>query len=488
MITWMQRHKKYLIITIWISTIAFIGAGFVGWGQFKYGDKASAIAKVGNIEITMSELQKSYSRLYNQYNQMFQGNFDEEKAKSFGLKRQALKQLVNQALLLNLAASYDLQISDEELLDELKTQEYFFKDGAFDKEIYKEVLSRNNLTMKEYEEDVKKQMLIQKTLRLLPVKTSQNEKAIFDTIMSIADKIEYKVLSADAITVNMSDEDLKPYWEKMKDNFKSEVSYDVKYIRQPKISQNYDEAKINEYYTQNKNHFKDKDGKILALEDAKESVVDELNAKETKDTALRGYIAYKKGKLDESVKVEEATLSNSHNPFNAEILEQIKTLSPASPFLKPIFVNGEYFTFELVKTNPATLLSYEEAKSSVAPLYVAEQKREKLHKLADDSYATFKGKSTDFITNRDVTKLADLDPNDAKEFLFQLFSQQNKQGYLMLKSGKVVLFNILEQKLLKNTNIDQGDTIARLKGAMFDEGLIKNLQNKYQTEIFIQGL
>ena len=107
MITWMQRHKKWLIITIWISTIAFVGAGFVGWGQYSYGDKAGAVAKVGSVEITMAELQKSYSSLYAQYNQMFQGNFDEEKAKSFGLQSQALKQLTNQALVLNLAHSYD---------------------------------------------------------------------------------------------------------------------------------------------------------------------------------------------------------------------------------------------------------------------------------------------------------------------------------------------------------------------------------------------
>ena len=134
MITWMQRHKKYLIITIWISTIAFVGAGFVGWGQYSYGDKAGAVAKVGDIELTMGDLQKSYSRLYSQYNQMFQGNFDEEKAKSFGLQSQALKQLTDQALLLNLARDYDLSVSDEELIAELKTQEYFFRDGLFDKE------------------------------------------------------------------------------------------------------------------------------------------------------------------------------------------------------------------------------------------------------------------------------------------------------------------------------------------------------------------
>ena len=39
MITWMQRHRKYLVVTMWISAIAFVGAGFVGWGQYSYGEK-----------------------------------------------------------------------------------------------------------------------------------------------------------------------------------------------------------------------------------------------------------------------------------------------------------------------------------------------------------------------------------------------------------------------------------------------------------------
>ena len=244
MITWMQRHKKYLIITIWISTIAFVGAGFVGWGQYSYGDKAGAVAKVGNVEITMGELQKGYSRLYSQYNKMFQGNFDEEKAKQFGLQKQALGQLTQQALLLNLAESYDLQVSDAELLAELKTQEAFFDNGVFNKEIYKQVLSRNNLNMKEYEADVKKSLLIQKTLNLLPVKASTNESNILNTIMQIADKVNYKILSDKDIVIDTSDAMLKPFWETTSQKFMTEVSYEVNYIKQEKVSQTYEEAKI----------------------------------------------------------------------------------------------------------------------------------------------------------------------------------------------------------------------------------------------------
>jgi peptidyl-prolyl cis-trans isomerase D len=133
----------------------------------------------------MGDLQKGYSRLYAQYNQMFQGNFDEEKAKQFGLQKQALQQLTQQALLLNLAKSYDLSVSDKELVSVIKTQEYFFKDGVFDKNTYKQVLSQNRLTTKEYENDLRKDILIQKMLKLLPVKTSKNEEKIVDTIFNM---------------------------------------------------------------------------------------------------------------------------------------------------------------------------------------------------------------------------------------------------------------------------------------------------------------
>ncbi|WP_297524453.1 SurA N-terminal domain-containing protein, partial [Sulfurovum sp.] len=81
MISWMQKHNKYLVWTIWVATIAFIGAGFVGWGSYNFGSKASSIAKVGDIEIKQSQLNMVYSSIYERYNQMMQGKLDEKKAK-----------------------------------------------------------------------------------------------------------------------------------------------------------------------------------------------------------------------------------------------------------------------------------------------------------------------------------------------------------------------------------------------------------------------
>ena len=487
MITWMQRHKKWLIITIWISTIAFVGAGFVGWGQYSYGDKAGAVAKVGNIEVTQGQLQKTYSNLYAQYSKMFQGNFDEEKAKSFGLESQALNQLTQQALILNLAESFNLEISDKELLTEIKNQEYFFTDGVFDKAIYKQVLSRNNLSIKDYEEDVRRELLIRKTLKLLPVEANEKEFKIIDTIANIADKINYKVLTAKDINIDTSDEKVKAFWETMKNNFMTDTSYDIKYVKQNKLFKEFDKTQINEYYNDNKTHFKDSEGKILTFEEAKVSVIAELNAKETKKEALRSYIAYKKGKLEDS-KIKTATISASSNPFGNDVIVKISKLTMASPFLKPILVGEDYYTFELIKINSPKAKTYEEAKISVLPIYIDQQKKEQLLNLAKNSIETFNGDTTPFITVTDTAKLTKLESTSADDFLIQLFSTQTKRGYILLKDTNIVMYNILEQKMLTSTNTNPNNPIVRLKSAMFNEGLIKKLQNKYKTEIFIQGL
>jgi len=184
---------------MWISTIAFIGAGFVGWGQYSYGEKATAVAKVGTIEISMRELQQSYSRLYNQYNQIFQGNFDEAQAKSMGLQKQAMQQLINQAMILNLAASLKLKTTDNELLHALMQEHAFYKDGRFDKETYQKVLRQNNMNIQEFESDTRKSLLIQKTMALYAPKGVPLESKALEMPFLIADKIQYKILRGSSI-------------------------------------------------------------------------------------------------------------------------------------------------------------------------------------------------------------------------------------------------------------------------------------------------
>jgi len=488
MISWMQRHKKYLIITIWISTISFVGAGFVGWGQYSYGDKATSVAKVGDIEISRGELQKAYSNLYAQYNAMFQGNFDEEQAEKLQLKRQAIKKLIDQALLLNFADEYGIIVNDKEVLQNLLTQKYFFKNGVFDKEVYKQVLLRNNLTPTEYEAEVKKQLKITKLLKLFHIDVNKNEPKIFETFLNIADKLKYKILDPNKIKVDTSDDKVKQFWETKKQNFMTEVKYKIEYIKQKKVHKTYDDTTISQYYNKNKLHFRDKDGKILPLASAKDQVIAELDAKTTKKEALKIYIAYKKEKLEKTVKKETLVISISNNPLGDAVFNKVSKLSTTKPYAKPLQVQDDYYIIKLQEIIPAQTKTYKEAKSEVLPLYVETMKKQKVLELAKKSFQKFQGQESEFITIEDVNKIKGLTPNEANEFLPALFMSDAKDGFIPLQNGKVILYNILEQKLLNKKHNDLNNSIVEIKKGIFNDALIKNLQHRYQIEIFLKGL
>ena len=156
--------------------------------------------------------------------------------------------------------------------------------------------------------------------------------------------------------------------------------------------------------------------------------------------------------------------------------------------MKPVLINDEYYTIKLVKVNPSQAKTFEAAKSEVLFLYTAQAKKSKLLELANSSVKSFTGKTTDFITVMNVNDIDGLAAEEAGEFLQKLFVSKEKRSFIVLNSGKIILYDILEQKLLDNSNSDQSSLVMKLKSAMFNEGLIKNLQNKYKTEIFIQGL
>jgi peptidyl-prolyl cis-trans isomerase D len=444
MITWMQHHRKYLVVTIWVSTFAFIGAGFVGWGQYSYGDKASAVAKVGDVSITTDEFQKAYSNLFNQYNQIFQGKLDEKQAQKFGLQRQALQNLVSQALILNLAKSYKITVSDEELFNMIKNQKSFTKAGSFDKEMYAAVLGQNHLSIKDYEAGMRKELLIQKTLYLFtPVARTLENEAVASA-MGVADKIEYKLLTPEMATATADEAGLKAFWEKHQSEFKKDATYDLSIIH--------------------------------------------MGAQATQNDALHRYIDFKKGSVDPSVNITKTTITARSTLFAPDLLKEITELTTEKPFLKPRKVGDEFVIIKLNNYNPAASKTYEEAKNDANALYVNEMKKSKLQELAQNSYKTFSGTVSDFKTHTQTASLAGLSKDEATEFADKLFTAKQKQGFLTLKSGNVILYNVLEQKLLQDKTVAEENNAMKLKGNLLNQKLMKMLESKYPVKIYAEGI
>ena len=194
MIEWMQTHRKWLVVTIWIATIAFIGAGFVGWGQFQLSRKESVVAQVKDTEVTIKDWQRYYNLIYNEVNQQLNGNLDEATAKKLGLKKIALQRAIRGAILIQFAKDLGLYVTDEDVAKEILK---IFKT----KQNYLTSLKRNNLTPKDFEDGLKKEILVQKLL---------NERVYLFLYAPVHKDYQYLALEAsDRVTYEALNEDGK---------------------------------------------------------------------------------------------------------------------------------------------------------------------------------------------------------------------------------------------------------------------------------------
>jgi len=279
MITWMQKHRKYLVVTIWISTIAFVGAGFVGWGVYDYNtDRASSVAKVGEEKITIKQFQNAYSNLYNYYNEkVFKGTLTKEKAKELKLDNLTINQLIREALLLNYAHDLGIGALDKELKEKLVNMKIFQKNGVFDKDQYYLVLKRIGQKPKEFEDGLKKEIVLNKLRSIISPKTTVLEAEVFGASFFMEDKLEIATIKTADINVSIDENQTKEFWEKNKNRYVKATTYETEVIRVGQKDINITENEISDFYKSEKFRYKDEKGKILSLDKAKDKVNSDEN-------------------------------------------------------------------------------------------------------------------------------------------------------------------------------------------------------------------
>ena len=484
MITWMQRHKKWLVITIWISTIAFVGAGFVGWGSYDYGKQGAVVAVVGDREVSIEEYQQEYSKIYEQYAKMFGPMFSKELAEQLKLKDMAYKQVLQRNLILSYADSLGLDVTNDDIVKELLKYNDFLKDGKFDKDTYVKVLAQNKLTPKVFEDSLKRSILFQKVIVLFELNPSSAEVENLSKLLFIEDDISIKILNSSDIKVDVKDDELKKYWEENKNSYMSEVSYDLEVKEIPLISANSTEENIKEQYEKFKTDYKFPDGKIKSLEESKEQIIKNLDEKFTKTEALKIYLKIKKDeeKLETKVSYIESKLPFS-NENSTKILE-----SKEGEIIKPFFENNKYFIVKLSKKNASQPLSFEQAQATVAKDYGKIMKDKKLDELANTQLKDFSGVNISGVTRESANKITGLEQKEATKFLNELFSSTSKEGIVKL-DGKVVLYKINNSKFAEYNKAKDDivkSNLIQLQEEELMTNLIKKLENSFKIQSSIQ--
>ena len=488
MIAWMQKHNKYLVITIWIATIAFIGAGFVGWGTYQYGSKAGAIARVGDVTISQEKFNFTYQNLYRQYAEMFKGNFDDAKAKKMGLDKEAYRRLVSQAMLLNLAQQYGVIVSDDELAEAIAHLPAFQTNGRFDKRVYETFLEARRIKAKTFESILREDLTIEKLMALLNQNAVPFEKSVVAAALSVSDKIRYQVLNPEKIDVEPTEADLKKLWESEKEKFMTPRHYTLALLWTDTSDINASEADLKTFYQKNSFDYTDAQGKELGFDKARAQVERDYRIKKGKKKALLDYIAFKKGKKQPT---ETKDLPVGDKTLPAKLWKEIETTSPGD-LIKPRPVGDRYVTVRIEKTTAPRPMSFDEAKEKVAAQWKAQAAEKAIAREAKTLLKTPQklAKESSWIGLTKPVTLPPLTPVESQQFVQKLFTSGKKEGMIDL-SGKKVLYSIVQQKFSdKEDNVTKmlvGRTADRIKKGEFEGSLLKTLYSKYPVKSFVKG-
>jgi len=493
MISWMQKHNKYLIVTIWVATIAFIGAGFVGWGSYNYGSKAGTIAQVGEVEISRAKLDLTYSNLYEQYNFMFKGKFDDEQAKKMNLIGQAFNSVATQAKLLNLANEFGILVSDEELAQEIAQIKGFQKDGVFNNDIYTQYLKRVRLKANIFEEIVRDDVKINKLFTLLNTGSVDFEQNILSSSINLADKIAYRVVTPNEPEINITIDEakLKEYWSKEKAQYLTPKRYVFDVLWTDTNETEYTQAQLDEFYKNNSFNYLDSNGSVLTLADAKESVVRDLKLKKTKKSAQKSYIKYKKGQVEKS---ETIAVDFNSPKFTQEVWEAINKKG-INDILKPKIVGDRYATLKIIEVKEPEVMKFEAAREKVVKKYQNMLVSTQMEQIAKNTLNNIKDNNvtiiSDYLTLDNQKSLENLTLNESNQFLTELFKMTEPKGMITL-GNKIIVYNIIDQKLSdREDNRDSQvilDTMNKMKDSDFQSNLLKELDNRYKIKKFVKGI
>ncbi len=155
----LESMRKHMTWMMWVI-VGLITVTFLFFGIYPSSTSGGTVAKVDGYVITADDLNRVYRNMYENYRQIVKDQPNENIAKI--LKSQALRELIENRLLIQEAERVGLRITDEELQAYIMRIPAFNRDGKFDKRSYDFYLNRINSTPAVFESSQREYLLRKK--------------------------------------------------------------------------------------------------------------------------------------------------------------------------------------------------------------------------------------------------------------------------------------------------------------------------------------
>jgi peptidyl-prolyl cis-trans isomerase D len=481
MIAWLQSRRKLLVIILAITVIAFVGVGFVGWGQYDYGSKASSVAKVGEKSITMEQLQIAYSNLHGYYSQFYGDEIDADMERE--LQNLALRSLVNDALLLNYAAELGIAVSDEAVASRIVSMEAFHHEGQFNKEVYLEALANMRREVRDFEAEIERQLTLERLFSILELPATPVEERLLAAGQFMADRIAIETVKPPR-QLSVTEEEMRAYYEENRFDFMGDPHFDVSYIALSLDEMTASEEEAKEHYDRNRGRFLDEAGAPQAYETVKEAAKEGARYAKLRRQALRTRIDWRDGKTS-GTRLDDLAFNNDVLPI--EVMDALQNASGRT-ITDPIQTADGYVLARVEQRRPAEPLEFSQARPMVEMQLRQIKRQDALSERAQARLEQFEGEDVGFVVMGQSAPVGDLNEAASRQLLAEIFASDEAEGVVML-SDRAVLYRILEQKLFDEGQFAQARDMlsqqaANLKTSRLQQNLIERLQNRYPIEIY----
>ena len=389
MLQFMRKQARSWFVKILLGAIIVVFVLY--FGSMSGSRSSEAIATVSGKAISYGEFQTEYRNLIDMFRQYSQVPLTDEIMKQLNLKQQAFDNLLNRAVINEMAGKFKISVTDAEVRQAITSYPAFQRDGAFSQQYYQTILKQNKLSPEDFEQMQKNTILAEKLRKIITEGAAvsdleaqefyrtQNEKIDMDFLKLSPESFRSKVKYADSDLETY----LKDNGEKFRVPEKIQVQYIVFSASDFTGKSEFTEEEINNFYSLYGKKFA-KAGKIPPLSEVRGKIIDELKSHRGMDSAAReakkAYEQiYQENNFEEYARKNNMRVSTSDSFSKTSIPAEFRGLKDIESQLftlkkdeitPPLPTEKGFYLFRLVSQKPSYVPAMAEIRDSVEKAYV----------------------------------------------------------------------------------------------------------------------
>jgi len=220
----------------WIAylIVFLISVPFALWGVNSYlgGGKVAPAAVVNGHEISLRDLDTSYTNYRRRLAQAFGGTIPEAFSDESLMKDQVLSQMIEEYSLRSYADKKNLKVGDKQLNQAIRSMDVFQTDGKFDPAVYQRQVASLGYSTAGFEFELRQTQAIEQLQTAISATafTIPKTRKILSTLANQSRKIRLLTRKLDSKNLSISDKEIEDYYEKNTARYLTDEQVKIDYV------------------------------------------------------------------------------------------------------------------------------------------------------------------------------------------------------------------------------------------------------------------